>query len=249
MFEVGPELVALLLAAAFFGGLIDSIAGGGGLITLPALILAGASPVEALSTNKIQGSFGAASATWAYARAGRVDPRRQIRVALIAFVASAFGALMVTWLPTDVLRRGLPFLLIAIALFFALKPGLSDDDRVARASPAVFAATVVPLVGFYDGLLGPGAGSFYMLGFVMIAGFGVIRATAHTKLLNFASNLGGLAVFALHGAPWWAVGIAMGLAQAAGARLGAKLAMRIGARLVKPLLVVTSTALAIRLLW
>ena len=88
-------------------------------------------------------------------------------------------------------------LLIGIALFFALKPGLNDMDRIRRVSPAVFAATVVPLVGFYDGLLGPGAGAFYMLGFVMLAGYGILKATAHTKLLNFASNLGGLLAFAL----------------------------------------------------
>jgi uncharacterized protein len=106
----------------------------------------------------------------------------------------------------------------------------------------------VPFVGFYDGLIGPGAGAFYMIGFVMLAGYGVLRATAHTKLLNFASNIGGLLAFAIAGAPWWIIGIAMGCAQVCGAWLGARLALRIGARLIKPLLVVTSTLLAIKLL-
>ena len=147
------------------------------------------------------------------------------------------------------LRVALPVLLIGIALFFAFKPGLNDLDRAARLRPALFALTAVPVIGFYDGLIGPGAGAFYMLAFVTLAGFGILKATAHTKLLNFASNLGGLLAFALVGQPLWVVGIVMGAAQIAGATLGSRLASRIGARLIKPLLFVTSTALALRLIW
>ncbi len=249
MFEVSLHLVAALVFAAFFAGLIDAIAGGGGLITIPALLLAGASPIEAVATNKVQGSFGAATAAVAYARAGQVDPRRQIGSALVAFLAGAAGAVLAQHVPTGVFRMGLPVVLIGIALFFALKPGLSDADRVRRMTPALFGATIVPLVGLYDGLIGPGAGSFYMIGFVLLPGFGVLKATAHTKLLNLASNLGGLLLFALTGHPWWAVGLAMGAAQIAGARIGAGLAMKRGARAIKPLLVVTSTAMALRLIW
>ena len=105
------------------------------------------------------------------------------------------------------------------------------------------------LIAAYDGFFGPGTGSFFMIGFVMLAGFGVLKATAHTKTLNFASNIGSLLVFIPSGATWWAVGIAMALAQVAGASLGARLAMRVGSRLIKPLLVVTSSAMAARLLW
>lgn len=247
--EFSLDLILMLIGAAFAAGFVDSIAGGGGLITVPALMLAGIPPAQALATNKVQGVFGAGAAALSYARRGLVDLRRQIGPAAIAFVASICGALMVSWIPTQALRYGLPVILIGIALFFALKPGLDDTDRIRRVSPAVFAATVVPLVGFYDGLLGPGAGAFYMLGFVMLAGYGVLKATAHTKLLNFASNLGGLLAFALVGKPLWLLGGAMALAQIAGAMLGARLAMRIGARVIKPLLVITSTALALRLIW
>lgn len=249
MFEVTADLAALLMAAAFAAGFVDSIAGGGGLITLPALMLAGASPLQALSTNKVQGVFGAATAAIAYARGGHVNPRRQLGSAALACGAAAIGALLVSHLPTDTLRLGLPVLLIGIALFFALKPGLGDQDRQARLTPTAFAATLVPVVGFYDGLVGPGAGAFYMLGFVLLAGQGVLRATAHTKFLNFASNLGSLLVFGAQGAPWWVMGLAMGAAQIAGARLGAHFAMRIGARLIKPLLVISASALALRLIW
>ena len=104
------------------------------------------------------------------------------------------------------------------------------------------------MIGFYDGLFGPGAGSFYMLAFVSLAGFGVLKATAHTKLLNFASNIGGFIVFAIAGVVYWKIGLMMGVAQFLGARLGASLAIRIGARLIKPLLVIICLALAVKLL-
>ncbi len=249
MFEVSLELVALLMAASFAAGFVDSIAGGGGLITLPMLIIAGASPVTALATNKIQGVFGAAMATWSYARGGHVELRKQIVPALIAMGAAICGAMLASHLPTDIIRLGLPVLLIGIALFFALKPGLSDIDRVARITPATFMVTLVPLIGFYDGLVGPGAGAFYMLGFVGLAGFGVLKATAHTKLINFASNLGGIIAFAFFAKPWWIMGLCMGCGQMAGAYVGSRLAMRVGARVIKPVLVVSATALAIKLLW
>ncbi|PAU97643.1 TSUP family transporter [Paracoccus salipaludis] len=244
-----PSLIAALVAAAAAAGFVDAIAGGGGLITVPVLMLAGLSPEQALATNKVQGSFGAATAAFSYGRSGLVDLRRQVPTAALAFAAGGAGAALVTALPTDLLRVALPVLLIGIALFFALKPGLNDLDRTARLRPALFALTAVPLIGFYDGLIGPGAGAFYMLAFVTLGGFGILKATAHTKLLNFASNIGGLTVFALTGHPLWIAGLAMGAGQILGAALGSRLAMRVGARVIKPLLVVTSTALALRLLW
>ncbi|MBB1490222.1 TSUP family transporter [Paracoccus sp. MC1854] len=244
-----PYLIAALVAAAIAAGFVDAIAGGGGLITVPALMLAGLPPDQALATNKVQGSFGAATAAASYARSGLVDLRRQLPTAALAFAAGGAGAALVSILPTDLLRIFLPVMLIGIALFFALKPGLDDIDRRARLTPAVFALTAVPAIGFYDGLIGPGAGAFYMLAFVTLGGFGILKATAHTKLLNFASNIGGLAVFTLAGSPLWMIGLLMGAGQIVGAWIGARLAMRVGARVIKPLLVVTSTALALRLLW
>ena len=249
MFEVTLDLALFLIAAAFIAGIVDSIAGGGGLITVPALLLAGLPPVQALATNKVQGAFGAGTAALAYAAKGHVDFRHQIWPAVLSFFAAVLGSSLVPYIPTNVLRLGLPVILIGIALFFGLKPGLTDADRHVRLAPAAFTASVVPLIAFYDGLVGPGTGSFFMIGFVLLAGHGVLRATAHTKLLNFASNIGSILAFALAGSPLWGLGIAMGLAQSAGAQAGSRLAMRIGARLIKPLLVVTSTAMAARLIW
>jgi len=249
MLEVGFETLLLLLVAGFVAGFMDAVAGGGGLITVPILLLAGANPITALATNKIQGLFGTGTAALSYARGGHVNLRDQAKPALIAFVASITGALLVSVLPTGWIRLILPFLLIGIAVFFATKKGLGDLDRNRRMTPVLFAATMVPLCGAYDGLLGPGAGSFYMLAFVSMAGYGILKATAHTKLLNFASNAGALLAFAFVATPWWITGLAMGVAQIAGAAAGARMAQKQGARLIKPLLVITSVTLALKLLW
>ena len=247
MFEFPSEIVALLVLAAFLAGFVDSIAGGGGLITIPALLLAGAPPVYALGTNKLQGMFGAASATWSYQRHGHVSLRPQILPALLAFAGSVLGALTATVMPGDIFGAVLPILLVAIAVYFLLRPGLDDIDRAQRINPFLFGVTIPPLIGFYDGLFGPGTGSFFMLAFVGLAGFGVLKATAHTKLLNLASNVGGLVLFAFAGAVLWKVGLVMGAAQIAGAQVGSRLAMKGGARVIKPLLVFVCLALAIKL--
>ena len=248
MFDLAITTIAMLAAAAFAAGFVDSIAGGGGLISVPALLLAGFTPVESLGTNKLQGLFGTGSATLAYAASGQVDPRRQWRAAVLSFFGAALGALAATRVPDDILRAALPIVLIAIALYFALKPNLADVDRAERLSPLRFSATLVPLIGFYDGVFGPGAGSFFMLAFVALAGYGVLKATAHTKLLNFASNIAGLGVLIAGGHVLWLPGLAMAVASMAGGQLGAHAALRFGAGAARPLLIIVSLALTARLL-
>ena len=248
MVELAFQSIALLFLAAFIAGFIDSIAGGGGLITIPAMLIAGIPPLETLGTNKLQSMFGSASATIAYARQGHVDLAAQLPMAAMALLGGAIGAVIASFVPGDVLRVLMPFLLIAIALYFALKPNLSDEDRHRRMTPLVFGLTFVPLIGFYDGVFGPGTGSFFMLAFVSLAGFGMLKATAHTKLLNFGSNVGAFVVFMFGGVVLWKVGLLMGLGQFLGAQAGSRLAMKNGAKLIKPLLIVTCIALATKLL-
>lgn len=242
------SMLVLLAFAGFIAGFIDSIAGGGGLITIPALLLAGLPPVEALGTNKLQSLFGSSSATVAYARRGYVDLRKQLPAALMAGIGSVFGAILAVQLPVEIMRGVLPILLLAIAVYFATKPDISDKDKTARITPFLFGLTIVPLIGFYDGLFGPGTGSFFMLCFVSLAGYGLLKATAHTKLLNFASNFGSFLTFALIGVMNWKVGLVMGAAQAVGALCGASVAMRVGAGLIKPLLIIVCLGLTIRLM-
>lgn len=247
MADISLHILTLLFFAALFAGFIDSIAGGGGLITVPALMLAGLTPIQSLGTNKLQSLFGSASATLAYARARQVNLRSQMPMALMSGAGSILGGLLATVLPGDWLRIAMPVMLIAIAVYFAFKRGLNDQDRHARMTPFLFTLTFVPVIGCYDGLFGPGTGSFFMLGFVSLAGFGLLKATAHTKLLNFASNVGSFVVFVLSGVVIWKAGLVMGVGQFLGAQLGSRLAVRGGAKVIRPLLVITCIGLAIRL--
>ncbi len=242
-----PLTFAALVVVALVAACMDAIAGGGGLLTVPAMVFAGLDPRSVLATNKLQGSFGTTSSTAAFARAGHLQAATAWPFALAAAGGSIVGALTLDHVPQRAVSVALPFVLLGVALYFALSPRFGDGDRHHLMSRPAFLMTIAPLVGFYDGVFGPGAGSFYMAGLVAILGFGVVRATAHTKLCNAASNLAGLATLALGGHVIWILGLAMGAAAFVGAQIGSRLAMRLGSRLVKPLIVITSLVLAVKL--
>ena len=245
---IEPLTLVLLIVAAFAAGFVDSIAGGGGLITLPALLLAGIAPVEAVATNKLQSSFGTAMSSYSYWKAGLVDPKN-LRAAIIATaVGAACGGYALRLIDPEVLRRFIPVLLIAIALYFAFGPKADEQDSHARLSPLGFAVGVATPIGFYDGMFGPGTGSFFAVGFVTLAGLGLLKATANTKILNFVSNISGLIVFIASGQVIYVIGLAMAVGQTAGAKVGAGAAITHGAKLVRPLIVIVTCAIAARLL-
>ena len=247
-FGVPVEIALLLALVAFAAGLVDAIAGGGGLITVPALLLAGLSPVAAIATNKLQGTFGVAASTLAFWRAGKLEPGLILPLGAASLIGGIAGASMVHLAPTTLLRLVIPFLLIAIALYLSFSPRLGDEDAHPRMRPLRFAASFGLLIGLYDGGFGPGAGTFYLLGLIALVGFGIMRAMAHTKGMNFASNLGGLVFFAFAGQIEIALGLLMGLCAALGATCGAKLALRHGATLIKPLVIVIAILMALRLM-
>jgi uncharacterized protein len=244
------EITTLMIlgAAGFIAGLVDSIAGGGGLLALPALLTAGLDPVAALATNKLQGSFGTGSAAFVFARKGYIDIRKSRVMVASTFAAACLGVVAVSYVPTQWLAALMPLVLIALALYFALSRKLAATDAKPRIGESRFAATAAPAIGFYDGLFGPGAGSFYLLSFVTLLGHGIVKATAHTKLLNFTSNIAALIVFAASGKVIWIVGLVMGVGQILGAQAGSHLAIRNGAKIIRPLLVIVCFAMAARLL-
>ncbi|MBY9067716.1 TSUP family transporter [Hyphomonas sp. WL0036] len=247
MIDLAPELIAFLLAAAVAAGFIDAIAGGGGLITLPALLAAGVNPVSALGTNKVQSSFGTAMATWSYWKAGRIN-FTLLRWPLVAtFAGAGLGTSAVMVIDSSWLMIVLPGLLIAIAMYFLFGPKASDEDAQARMTPVTY-SLIAGAIGFYDGFFGPGTGSFFALSLVTLMGMGLTRATAHTKALNLASNAVSVAVFALGGQVLWALGLTMAAGQVLGGWLGSKAAMRFGPRLIRPLLVIICLAMVARLL-
>lgn len=246
---ISPPTFVILVAAAFVAGFVDAIAGGGGLITMPALTLAGLDPVSAIATNKLQGSFGAGSALASYAQAGQLRWREAWVLSLLAGLGGLVGAALVSHLPLQWLAIALPIALVLIALYFGLSPRVSDVETRPRMAAPLFTITVAPLIGFYDGVFGPGAGSFYTLAFVALLGFGLLKATAYTKAANFASNLAALAMLSATGHVEWALGLTMGAAQFLGARLGTGAAIQNGARLIRPMLVTICLLLAARLAW
>ncbi|WP_313801668.1 TSUP family transporter [Sphingobium sp.] len=242
-----PETIAFLMAAALMAGCIDAMAGGGGLIALPALLAAGIPPVPAVATNKLQSSLGTFGACIAYARAGHMDLKAYRWPLIAAFIGSAGGAWLLQRVDPSILAGLMPALLIALAAYFTFSPNISEMDRHQRVG-VVALSLPVGAIGFYDGFFGPGAGAFYTTIFIALGGLGLVRATAQTKAANFASNLAGLLTMIAGGHVIWIVGLAMAVGSITGGQIGSRLAMRFGSRLIRPLLIVMSLALTARML-
>lgn len=239
----------LLTLAGAAAGFIDAIAGGGGMITVPALLWAGLPPQAALGTNKLQSSCGTLLAVAHYTRA-RLIAWRPLRLALaITFIAAGTGAWAVAKMDPAVLRRIVPALLIAVAVYTMLNRSLGARPRAARMGMAAFALIFGTLLGFYDGFFGPGVGSFWMLACVLALGQDLRAATGTTKALNLASNLAALITFAFAKCLRLDMGIAMIAGQLFGARLGSGLVIAHGSRIIRPLFITVALALALRLAW
>ncbi|MGL4859382.1 MAG: TSUP family transporter [Enterobacteriaceae bacterium] len=248
-FPVAPTMLAVLFLVALLAGFIDAIAGGGGLLTIPALLAAGIPPVQTLATNKLQSVGGAFSASLYFIRRGVVDIRQHKLAIACAFVGSFCGAFIVQQIDTDLLRYLLPVLLIAIAFYFLLTPQLGVTQHKQRLSAIAFALLIGGGVGFYDGFLGPGTGSFFALAYVTCCGFTLAHATAHAKVLNCTTNLAALLLFILSGKVIWSVGLVMLVGQFIGARIGATLVLSRGQKLIRPMIITMSLLMSIKLLY
>lgn len=243
------EIVLLLLAVGVIAGFVDSIAGGGGLLTLPTLLLwVGLPPALALGTNKLQGSIGTLTSSYTFWRMGLVSPA-QMRLPMAgALLGAILGTTLVQVLDAHFLARMIPLLLIGFALYFLFSPRISDRDAASRLGETAFALLAVTSIGFYDGFFGPGTGSFFAIAHVALLGYNLRRATAHSKILNFVTNAASLAAFAVGGNVVWTVGLVMAGGQFAGAWLGSHMAVRYGTRLIQPVLVMTSIGVSLKLL-
>ena len=243
------EMLAALLAVGMLAGFVDAIAGGGGLLTVPALLWAGLSPAEALATNKLQSSFGSFSAALKFTRGGEVKPRDMAAMIACTFAGAALGAVIVQMLDPGFMRNVIPVLLVGIAIYLLVSPKAGDLDARQRIGERAFALLAGTGIGFYDGFFGPGTGTFFAIAFVSLLGYNLRKATAHTKVLNFTSNIAALLFFLLGGHIVWAVGLVMGVGQYLGAQLGAHMVIRNGAAIVRPMLVVASLAITAKLVW
>ena len=244
-----PLTLLALAGAGLLAGFVDAIAGGGGMIGIPALLSAGLPPVAALATNKLQGSIGTAMATLTFWRRGFVSIRALLPAILLTFAGSFIGAMVVKQLDTSLLTMAVPIALIGIAIYFLFAPNLSDTDKAARLPFGLWVPVMGFVIGFYDGIFGPGTGSFFTIGFVLLFGLGVTRAAGNTKLLNLVSNSAALAIFIPSGDVVWPAVLAMACGQLIGGYVGARAGIRFGAKLIRPLVVVISITMAAKLLF
>lgn len=240
-----PLVVAMLTVTALLAGIVDAIAGGGGLITLPALLTAGLPPHLALGTNKGQSVWGSGAALVAFWRAGRVDRKQALFAFPLGLVGALIGAELVLLISPASLKPIVIAMLIAAAVLLVVrKPQREGDDSDGR--PWIAAALAFG-IACYDGFFGPGTGTFLIVGFVALCGRSMLRATADAKVVNFASNLAALAAFAHQGSVLWKLALPMAAGQLVGGVIGARLAIKGGAKLIRLMVLIVSGALVIKL--
>jgi uncharacterized membrane protein YfcA len=248
--EPGAATIAALAVVALVGGTIDAIAGGGGLLTVPALLAAGLPPHLVLGTNKGQAVFGSFAALVRFSRAGLVDRGRARLTFPAGLAGSVAGAALVLAVPQDALRPLVLALLAGAALFVGLRrPGAVAVEARPTGRGAAVAVAIALAIGAYDGFFGPGTGTFLIVAFAGLLGDGLARASASAKVVNFASNLAAIVLFAARGVVVWRVALPMAAAQLVGGLLGAHLAVRRGDALVRRVTVAVTLALAVKLAW
>lgn len=245
--EYSLELLSLLFVVAVIAGFVDAISGGGGLIALPALMLAGIPPIQALATNKLQALFGKLSSVRYFLSQGLIDLSRFRSALILCFVCSAFGTLMIQALPATLLQQLLPWMIAAAAVYLMFAPGVGDVQRKAKLGFSWFAFAVLPIIAFYDGFFGPASGSFFLLAFMVLLGFSSTKAVAHSRLVLLVTNAGALVVYAWSGQVLWLLGLVMALGQWIGAYLGSKLVYLKGSKIVKPMLILVCLLMLVKL--
>ncbi len=230
-------LYPVLFLTGLTAGCIDSIAGGGGLITIPVLLSLGFPPHEALGTNKFQSSFGSFTASYYYVKKGGVELKKTKPGILFTFIGACIGVVVVQQISPSLLNYIIPVLLSGIIIYTFSKPNIGELDGRSRFSPFIFYLIFGLSLGFYDGFFGPGTGSFWALAFVAGMGFNFIKATGYTKVMNFTSNITSLCLFLLSGNIIFTAGIIMAAGQIIGAKIGSGLVIKKGAKFIRPIFI------------
>jgi uncharacterized membrane protein YfcA len=255
LYGVAPGVLLFLVLAAMLAGWVDAVSGGGGLIQLPALLvgLPDAPPASVLGTNKLSSIIGTSAAAWTYRRAAVTDVATAVPMALAAFVGSALGAVVATHLPGTFFRPLALALLVVVGLWTLVRPALGEDQDLRwhggedHARHRVAAVAMGGLIGAYDGVFGPGTGTFLVFGLVAMLGYSFLNASAIAKLVNVSTNLAALIVFGLGGHVLWLLGLTMGAANLVGAVVGARTAVRRGSSFVRIVFLVVVVVLLLRL--
>ena len=235
----------ILFIVAFFAAGIDAIAGGGGLLVVPTMLILGMNPLVTLGTNKLQSCFGTATSSYNYFKNGLLKENNIKLLAIISFVGSLIGTFLVSQLSNEILNNLIPILLIGAAIFLIINKG--NKFNISKSLVLAFLPLVF-LIGFYDGFFGPGTGTFFVMTFLIIKNRSIMQATAATKVLNLSSNFASFLVFQYKGFVIWELALIMAIAQVTGAYIGSKLAIKNGEKFVRPVIVFISIVLSLRIL-
>jgi uncharacterized membrane protein YfcA len=249
--EISLEVIIFLVLASGFAGFVDSIAGGGGLIQLPSLLISmpNTAPSLLLGTNKLPSFLGTLGATASYLKKVKPDFKLAFVMAVPAFIGSGLGASVATKIPKEAFKPIILFMLIVVAVYTWRKKelGLVENFRFARRHQVGMGALAGLVIGFYDGIFGPGTGSFLMLILVALLGFAFLQASVTAKIVNLATNLGAILVFGLNGKILWVLGLTMAIGNVIGGFLGARWALKGGSALIRKVFLVVTTLLILRL--
>jgi uncharacterized membrane protein YfcA len=247
--SVAPFTLAVLAGVAFLAGFVDAIAGGGGLLTTPALLTAGLPPHLVLGTNKLSATFGSATASFTYYRRKLFDPRQWGHALICTAAGSLIGAAVAQYLPAEWLNKMLPVIVFACGLYllFGSTPKAPLDSNVPIDKK--WQAPQGLSLGFYDGVAGPGTGAFWTVSSLLLYPIDLVKASGVARSMNFVSNAAALAVFICSGHVDWVIGLTMGASLMVGAFLGARTAINGGAAFIRPVFILVVLALTVRLAW
>lgn len=244
-----PHVLLILVAVAFIAGFIDAIAGGGGLLTIPALLMSGLPPHLVLGTNKLCATFGSATASFAFYRKGLFNPKQWRNGLIATAIGAALGAILAQQLPSEWLNQMLPVVVFACAAYLLFGRTPESHETV---NPVIKATRQWPqglTLGFYDGVAGPGTGAFWTVSTLLLYPLDLLRASGVARSMNFVSNAAALSMFIVSGNVAWTIGLGMGAALMLGATVGARVAIGGGNRFIRPVFILVVMALAARLAW
>lgn len=240
------DVLLILFLVSIVAGFIDTLAGGGGLITMPALLISGIPPLAALGTNKLQGSVGTATATYMMFKHKKISWQNVRYMMLLAFVGSVLGSVAVQFINTELLSFVVPIALLFVAVYFVIAPMPGEGSSKPRLSLRLYQYTVVPLIGWYDGMFGPGTGSFFSLAGVTLRGHNLRDSTAVAKAFNFSTNIASLIVFMSVGQLVIVAGLSMMIGQIIGAWFGSHMLFKISPVYLRVLVVLMCLGMLIK---
>jgi uncharacterized membrane protein YfcA len=240
------ELLSILFFIAICAGLLDTLAGGGGLISLPTLLMAGVPPLAALGTNKLQGSMGTAMATYLLLKNKKLIWKDISHLMLFSFLGAILGTIAIQFMSTEFLSFVIPVALLFIGTYFLIPPSPKPLAKEIKQSNKLYQHLILPIIGFYDGMFGPGTGSFFTLTTMAYRGYNIIKSTATAKALNFSTNIASLIIFIFSEQLVWEIGVIMMFGQMLGAWIGTTFLFKINPIYLRILVVFVCFAMLTR---